>query len=661
MSQNTSASTSPTSTSTRVENRQYLNTLRTLWLFLIVFSVGLFLYNLPFYFVDLRDSAQYGGGYTEVLVNLGISQSFFASYFAGVDAVLVSFSLFVAIFIFRIRSDDWLALLVSANVVILSTSTSPAISTESFWMAAILSAISGYLMMVVFSVFPDGRFVPSWMRYIIVLSFPIALGQVYIRAIIQSGDDFTVLFFIFLGSVLAGFAFILLAQVYRYRKISNQMQRQQLKWVILAFTVILLMFIVYITVPLIFPNIAYPGLYPLSLVVYTQASLIWMFISIPIILFTIALFPISILVGILRYRLWDIDVVINRSLVYGSVALISVAIFFIASLLIQVVFGNQQIWIALVFSLIVSAAIFNPIRKRVQNLVDRYIYRLRFDLNELGRAQEPLSIINPGMLTGQQFGDYEVRGVIGKGGMGEVYDGFGNGQRVAIKTMLPEIARDPDLKIRFEREVEIGLSLKNPHIAEVYSQGEHNGTPYLVMEHVGGQDLSDALKIDGKFDPETAIQIIKDICQALSLAHEQGYVHRDLKPSNIMLRENGSAVLMDFGISKIQDAKTITGTGAVGTIQYMAPEQIISSKDVDHRADIYALGCVLYQMLTGETPFSGGAAQVMFAQIQQPAPDPRDIQDDIPENVAEAILKTLEKDPEKRFNSVDEFPVFMSG
>lgn len=434
----------------------------------------------------------------------------------------------------------------------------------------------------------------------------------------------------------------IILQIYRYRE-SSGMERKQIRW--LAFGLLISIFASST------PQFA-------GLLGYGTDSFTLVLGNIGLVFFNLML-PFSIAIGILFYKLWDVDVVINRSLVYGTVVLITIAIFFIASLLIQVIFGNQQIWIALVFSLIVSAAIFNPVRNRVQNLVDRYIYGLRFNLIELGQAQRPITISNPGKLTGQQFGDYEVRGVIGKGGMGEVYDGFSNGQRVAIKTMLPEIAKDPDLKIRFEREVEIGISLKNPHIAEIYSSGEHNGTPYLVMEYIEGQDLGDTLKADGKFDTETAIQIIKDICEALSLAHQQGYIHRDIKPSNIMLRENGSAVLMDFGISKIQDAKTITGTGAVGTIQYMAPEQIISAKDVDHRADIYALGCLLYQMLTGETPFSGGAAQVMFAQIQQPAPDPQDIQADIPGNIADAILKALEKDPDKRFNSVDEFPLFM--
>jgi serine/threonine-protein kinase len=147
-----------------------------------------------------------------------------------------------------------------------------------------------------------------------------------------------------------------------------------------------------------------------------------------------------------------------------------------------------------------------------------------------------------------------------------------------------------------------------------------------------------------------------DIGAALDAAHQQGFVHRDLKPGNIMIRPNGQAVLMDFGVTKMTDASSsLTGTGALGTIDYMAPEQIMSAKEVDHRADIYALGVMLYEMMTGERPFKGGPAQVMFAHIQQPPPDPRDINAEIPRHIARAIMQAMSKNPEERFQSAGEF------
>lgn len=260
-------------------------------------------------------------------------------------------------------------------------------------------------------------------------------------------------------------------------------------------------------------------------------------------------------------------------------------------------------------------------------------------------------------MTGQKLGDYDVQGLIGKGGMGEVYQGYGDGQSVAIKTMLPEVAKDTDMRTRFEREADAGKRLDHPNIARVYDNGSVGDTPYIIMEYVEGQDLGEILKAESRFDEESARTIIQQVCSALDTAHAQGYVHRDIKPSNIMLRDkNSQAVLMDFGITKAVDATSaLTGTGAIGTIDYMAPEQIMSAKEVDHRADIYALGIVAYELLTGEKPFKGSAAQVMFAHIQQPPPYARDINPDTPEHMADAIEKAMSKDPDNRYASAGAF------
>jgi serine/threonine protein kinase len=240
--------------------------------------------------------------------------------------------------------------------------------------------------------------------------------------------------------------------------------------------------------------------------------------------------------------------------------------------------------------------------------------------------------------------------------MGEVYKGIRDNETVAIKTMLLEIAQDKAMRERFHREAEIGMALHHPHIVKVFASGDIDGMPYMVMEYVTGQDLRDYLKSGNKLDEKTATQIMHNICAALDTAHQKGYVHRDLKPANIMIKVNGEAVLMDFGVTKVTDASSsLTGTGAIGTIDYMAPEQIMSSREVDKRADIYALGIMLYELMTGEKPFSGGAAQVMFAHLQQPPPDPRDVHEAIPRPIAKAIMQAMSKKPEDRFQSAGEF------
>jgi len=178
----------------------------------------------------------------------------------------------------------------------------------------------------------------------------------------------------------------------------------------------------------------------------------------------------------------------------------------------------------------------------------------------------------------------------------------------------------------------------------------------LIIDFIEGQDLSNLLKIEGRLNEAASIRIMGEICDALEAAHQKGFIHRDLKPSNIMIRPNGEAVLMDFGLTKMADTSaSLTGTGAIGTIDYMAPEQITSAAEVDHRADIYALGVTLYEMLTNEKPFKGGPAQVMFAHLQQPAPNPCDVNEAIPWSMARAIMQAMEKNPDARFQSVREF------
>ena len=245
--------------------------------------------------------------------------------------------------------------------------------------------------------------------------------------------------------------------------------------------------------------------------------------------------------------------------------------------------------------------------------------------------------------------------------MGEVYKGRANGQTVALKILPDDLAQQEQFRQRFAREVQTLTTLHHPNIVRLVDSGASDGVTYLAMEFIEGEELGKKLKAAGALSLDDGRDILKVLVSALDYAHEQGFIHRDVKPSNVMLRrsKDGEAwegVLMDFGIAKIREAQTgLTQTGAIGTIDYMATEQIMSAKAVDHRADIYALGIMTYEMLTGTCPFKGSPAQVMFAHLQQPAPDPRDLKDDLPSSVAQAILRALAKKPEDRFASAGEF------
>jgi eukaryotic-like serine/threonine-protein kinase len=325
--------------------------------------------------------------------------------------------------------------------------------------------------------------------------------------------------------------------------------------------------------------------------------------------------------------------------------------------LLTAVLDESHAEVALAISGIVAGLLFNPTRKQAQNLIDRQLYHLRFDLNELNRGQQPTQVKTPGLLTGRKLGEYEVLDVIGHGGMGEVYKGIGNDRVVAVKVLPQKFARQPEFRKRFAREADTMTLLEHPNIVKMYDYGEtEDGTAYMVLEYIEGQELSDLLRQRGTLPFETVLPFIREFADALDYAHSKGFVHRDIKPSNIMVRSDADGqlhpVLMDFGVAKIQDAHThLTGTGAVGTIDYMAPEQIREAGSVDSRADIYAMGLVLYEVLTGQRPFQGNPAQVMFAHLQQPPPDPRKNNPEIPGRVADTILRALAKLPDDRYPS----------
>jgi hypothetical protein len=523
--------------------------------------------------------------------------------------------------------------------------TELAVANNVAWGYSLLGG-TGWLLLLCFAVlFPDGRFVPPRMIYF----------MIYILSIVGAWSLATdnplyplnwppllLVMVIGLGAVA-----VVGSQVYRYRKVSTPSQRQQTKWVVLAMGFVFAVNIILYTLVAVFPDVFATGTAP--------QDVAYMLVG-----FSFIVIPIVLVFAMMRYRLWDADLIINRSLVYSAVALTAVLIFFGVLVGLQVIIGQTQPVAAFLIAAGVSAAIFRPLRNFIQRLIDRYVFHLRFDLNELYAAQKSLKITNPGALSGRKLGRYEVLDLVGKGGMGEVYKAVSdNGDVVAVKTLLLDKAGDPELIQRFQREAQTGMALRHPNIARVHGIESEDGLVFMVMDYLEGQDLHQMLRQKSKLDTETIHEITRDLADALDAAHQQNLVHRDLKPSNVMLvlnhdGETHRAVLMDFGVTKIKDANTLTGTGAIGTIDYMAPEQIVNAREVDHRADLYSLGVMLYEMVTGTRPFQGNPGQVLFAHIQQPPPDPRDVNGDVPRPLAKAIMKALAKNPDDRFHSAGE-------
>jgi serine/threonine-protein kinase len=256
---------------------------------------------------------------------------------------------------------------------------------------------------------------------------------------------------------------------------------------------------------------------------------------------------------------------------------------------------------------------------------------------------------------------FTIEGEIGRGGMGVVYRARDEKlkRRVAIKVLPPELAFQAEIRTRFTREAETAARLTHPHIVPIYSVGEGNGLVYFVMGYVDGESVAGRLKRRGPLPVEEARRIMKETADALSAAHALSVIHRDIKPDNILLDgTRGRVMVTDFGIAKAMSGGsggTLTSAGvAIGTPQYMSPEQAAGEKDIDGRSDLYSLGIVSYQMLTGELPFNApSVAGVLMKQITEMPPTVSSRRPDCPEDLELAVARCLEKDPENRWPSAD--------
>jgi serine/threonine-protein kinase len=263
----------------------------------------------------------------------------------------------------------------------------------------------------------------------------------------------------------------------------------------------------------------------------------------------------------------------------------------------------------------------------------------------------------------ETIGKYQVQKVLGRGGMGTVYEALDPfiHRKVALKTMIAGLADNEELKARFLREAQAAGGLRHRNIVTVYDLGEDKGQPYIAMEFIEGTDLEKVVQNREPLTVEWKLDILRQVCEGLSYAHKSGIVHRDIKPANVRVTNDGEVKIMDFGIAHLQSS-TMTKSGLVlGTVHYMAPEQIEGQK-VDHRADIFSVGAIAYELIAYKRPFDGDTITSVMYKIMHDRPDPKALPEtEYSPRLQEIIMKALARDVRERYQSLEDMRLDLAG
>jgi serine/threonine protein kinase/tetratricopeptide (TPR) repeat protein len=261
------------------------------------------------------------------------------------------------------------------------------------------------------------------------------------------------------------------------------------------------------------------------------------------------------------------------------------------------------------------------------------------------------------LVPGADFGPrYHIESILGRGGMGAVYKAYDKelDRLVALKLVRPDLASDDRVMQRFKQELLLASRISHKNILRIHDLGDVDGVKFISMAYIEGADLHGLVQREGRLPLEKTLTLARQLCAGLAAAHAEGVVHRDLKPQNVLIDGSGNAYISDFGLAKSLDPgeANLTHVGILtGTPKYMAPEQV-EAKPADHRSDLYALGLILYEMLTGKVPFKGDSAvQVMYHRLRHTPQDPRSFNPEVPNYLARVIMRCLERDPERRYQN----------
>ena len=658
--------TGSTSTSLRLDGVR-LTAARAGFILLSLAAILLFCLGLSPYYNQLIRNIN-----VEILLalqSLGMTVTFYATYQTALAILLLIGCITAGLIIFRFKSDDWVALLAAFTLIgmganafsplYLSYRTIDTKIPAQFMMSMILVS-----QMLLCYTIPDGKFPQRWMKYAVMFWFLWLMISVFwksfpLNLFNWAGNGFTIYLLAELAILLSG----IYALLFRYTHSDNPIKREQLKWVVFSIAVAVVVGLGCSLFLEFFKRTSPSASLMLVVNMFTQTISVLAQLSV----------PAAMVFSILRYRLYDIELVINRSLIYGLLGIFLAAVFGAVLLGLDVLF--QKITskenppaMGIVAATLVVSSLFNPTLRVLQNFVNRKLFGIEVDVNDVDRRNarlEKASYLPSHLVT--NIGGYKDLELIARGGMGEIYKARHPtlNRTVAIKILSVYFKDDSAFNKRFAREADLMARLRHPNIITIYDYGEQNGLPYIVMEYLTGKTLSEVMKEREYVPLAESLPLLEDLASALDYAHDQGVIHRDIKPSNIILEPTTTstrgqtlrAILMDFGIARFVTENTVlTTTGDVlGTADYISPEVAHGTGELDRRADLYSFAVVTYQLLTGHKPFERNNTWAMIrSHLDEPPPDPR-IHVDMPEVAAQALLKALAKKPEERFATVGEY------
>lgn len=608
----------------------------------------------------------------DALAELGISSHNWASYLLGLSWLLSAICLVLGGLIFYLRKDSWMAAVAVAFAVLVSLATTQGAMTlggehESLVLLVnVVRSLTLLAILLLFYQFPTGRFVPCWTRWVVGVFVVQQVVWLVVWSVSGSPSDWNAsLDAVFGMLVIVGG---LLAQRYRYTRVSTAEERQQTKWTVTVLGINTAIFLLSVLTTQ----------FTHQLFASELLNVAWKLLLYHSYAFATLMIPVTLVAAILRYRLWDVDIFINRGLVYGSMTAI-LGLIFAACILVFMqialqISDDRHLLLALGIAGLAVGALFHPLRQRLQRLVDRRIYGIAIaydpqaDPNSLGGPRNEGFEVSR---SHKRMNHYTCGELLRREALVDVYSAVDTVAEERVDVLFIDLdSRAPGAGVheRFSQLAQNVSTVRHRGVVPVLDHGIFEGTPYLVTPPRRDKDLGMRLDAVVRMPQEEVMEVVQDLADALDAIHARGLFHLNLCPENVLLtrptrdHSGNRARLAGLGVATCL-TQLHGGPGpAHGNVDYIAPELVRGDEHIDHRADIYALGMLAYRLLTGRTAFpKSTAAARLIAHLHEPPPDPAELVPGLSPAIGQSIRRALAKRPGDRFDSAGEMLRAMRG